>query len=189
MELVEADTPIESQSAGDCRRQACDGEGHVVSLEDPLDPEDDGVECTDDICIEGNPVHRPKPAMTPCGTGEATVCDGEGHCVGCTSDLDCPSDTECADWACAGGACEMTPLQNGAPCGDTLACTGSTMTLADACDGRGSCQDAGTVSCSPYACSDEGPVCRSTCDDATHCCCGFECVVPGLQAFGECAVP
>jgi len=46
-------------------------------------------------------------------------------------------------------------------------CTGITQAYADTCSGTGTCDDNGTLDCSPYVCS--GASCRSNCTSDSHC--------------------
>ncbi len=44
-------TLLEQQTLGDCRLDACDGEGGIVAIPAPSDA-DDGLPCTEDACLE-----------------------------------------------------------------------------------------------------------------------------------------
>ena len=71
-------TLVAAQTAGDCRKNVCDGAGNTVSVNDDTDFLDDLNDCTMNICTNGIPSNPPEAAGTPCSVG---VCDGLGACV------------------------------------------------------------------------------------------------------------
>ncbi|MEM8608980.1 MAG: hypothetical protein AAGF92_17885 [Myxococcota bacterium] len=85
----------------------------------------DGNPCTvDGNCesVTGRCIGRAnEPLDTPCGPDDIFVCDGEGTCVGCTTDDQCEgffTDEECrVAPACVDRSCPLPdPLPNGTPC-------------------------------------------------------------------------
>jgi hypothetical protein len=58
-------------------------------------PVDDSNPCTDDVCENGAPVHKPTPAGSACSMG-GTLCDGKGRCAECLAPTDCvgPDDAD-----------------------------------------------------------------------------------------------
>jgi len=100
--------------AGDCRTVACDAAGNIVVTVDDTDVPDDGNACTQDLCLNGMPIHEPSPAGASCGPG--LVCNGVGQCVGCLNAADCPgTDSECAVRFCSSGSCGITFAPAGVP--------------------------------------------------------------------------
>lgn len=179
------DGPLDEQTDGDCLTRICERGEVALVLE--YDPFDDDNPCTSDECIDGQPVQRPLSEDYRCGAGSATHCDGEGNCVGCASDADCPADTACADWSCVDTACVLDAAPAGLPCGAPRSCGDGLVMRADVCDGEGACQPGGTEGCSGYACADDGTsTCRTTCLEDEECAAGYTCLVPSLQGYGEC---
>jgi len=88
----------------------------------------DGKPCTDDVCNPAtwtceNPVGVGNPCndLDPCTEGDA--CDASGACVGVPKL--CDDDNACTIGACNAltGACDFTPVVDGAACDDGDACT------------------------------------------------------------------
>lgn len=160
---------LAGQPCGSRASLTCDGEGNCVGCTEPADCPT-GEECTTPACNrEGTCALPPKAPGTPCGSGEALLCDGDGHCVDCVERADCPMDEECTTYACnmGDGTCESTFKANGTECGDAASCTLGVFTFADACDGSGMCKDAAETDCSPYACN--GTSCLTTCTLPADC--------------------
>jgi hypothetical protein len=68
------------------------------------------------------------------------------------------------------GGCRLHAA--GTPC-NSASCSANVATLADTCDGAGTCVDNGTIACSPYVC---GPTsCRTSCAVNADCQAGFWC--------------
>ena len=132
------------QTAGDCKRVVCDGQGGTMVVVDDTDVPSDGNPCTLDVCTNGQPSNPPTPADTGCGTGGTMlVCNGAGACVGCLQNSDCGPSTACAGNVCdtAAGVCAVVyvPSGQGAPSGQVagtcqkVVCNGSggTMSVSD----------------------------------------------------------
>lgn len=128
-------TPLTEQTPGDCQLAVCDGAGGTTSVPDDLDLPDDGLQCTEDVCVGGVPSFPPLPTGAPCTEGNGAVCDGLGGCVECNVASDCPgTDTECSQRTCAANACGVNFEPFGLPvAGQT---TGDCQVVV--CDGLGS---------------------------------------------------
>jgi Cellulose binding domain len=71
------------------------------------------------------------------------------------------------------GACQLYP--SGALCQDS-GCTGSTLTTAGACNGKGLCETPAPQSCAPFQCGANGQ-CRSNCTADADCTSGNKCTM------------
>ena len=98
----------------DCVDLACDN-GVVDNVADDGEQPEDGNPCTIDSCDGGAPSFDPVDAGQPCG-GEA-ICDGDGNCVGCVQDEDCPGAVnECQQPMCSSsGVCGIDLVAQGTP--------------------------------------------------------------------------
>ncbi|MFT3768282.1 MAG: hypothetical protein QM820_22765 [Minicystis sp.] len=109
-------TAISVQSAGDCKKAVCDGNGGVTAVADDSDVQDDGNSCTGDSCSGGVPQHPPVAQGTSCGPNK--TCNASGSCVGCVTASDCPGqDNACQTRACNGGVCSINYVPSGTPVG------------------------------------------------------------------------
>ncbi len=79
--FTSAGTPTPSQTPGDCQTQVCNGSGGTTTSVTDSDVPVDGVQCTDDVCTNGNPSNPPAAAGTPCNQFGGSVCNGSGSCV------------------------------------------------------------------------------------------------------------
>lgn len=115
-------TPIAEQVAGDCHIDACDGAGAVITVIDDSDAPDDANPCTSDTCSVGLAVHVPLAVGAPCNAGGGHLCNGNGACVTCVVDSDCPgSATACSAPACTAGSCGIAFAAAGTPVGPQVA--------------------------------------------------------------------
>lgn len=167
--------PLEAQVPQDCRRQICDGTGHLVEAFDSKDGQDDGNDCTDDLCNGGMPMYPPTAAGVACGGGDK-VCDGGGNCRAKTS-TPCSKSLECASGYCVDGVCcDSSCLATCMACnvnGFAGTCTGVPFPTPDpmcfankVCDGSGVCKlvngrpcGSNDSYCASNTCS--GGVCKS----------------------------
>ncbi|APR85866.1 Hypothetical protein A7982_11215 [Minicystis rosea] len=150
---VENGTATATQTAGDCQKTICDGNGNTKSEDDDND-KPAGDECNDGICSGGSPDTSPKPSNTTCTTG-GKVCDGAGTCVGCLSNANCTSPQVCsATHACVDPACTDS-VKNGdetdtdcgggdlgsgcAPCDDDKSCLVDSDCVNGYCDATNHC--------------------------------------------------
>lgn len=199
MSFTSAGTSVSTQSPGDCQRNACDGQGTVVSVDDNDDvPDDDGNQCTVGTCVEGEPTQTPVSDGNECDQGGGSVC-ADGVCVKvngveCVTGLECLSgycvDAVCCDSVCSGlcQGCTTTLKGTGSDgiCGPIAEgtdphneCPGSR-----SCDGNGTCDGCDTVA----DCPGETTECQTiTCTDGL---CGVTHVQSGVattvQTSGDC---
>lgn len=178
-----------TQVPGDCKVLVCQG-GAVVEVDDDGDPDDDGSDCTDDLCDMGAPLHPPAAPGAPCGVAADMVCDGNGQCIGCLTGADCPgTDTDCAKRACAAGVCGKdntpagTPVSQQTP-GDckVVVCNGNGGTTVQNDDGD--LGDDGNP-CSTDLCINGVPLAAGV-PNGTPCAVGVTCV---NGACNGCATP
>jgi hypothetical protein len=113
-----ANVAVATQTAGDCRKNVCDGAGNVAVATDTADvPPDDGLFCTTSTCTGQTPSQTPLSAGTTCPNGSADGrCDGAGSCVECLSASECPGqDTDCQTRTCAANRCGFSFAGAGTP--------------------------------------------------------------------------
>src|SRR5262245_50924376 len=98
-----AGTALPTQTAGDCKKLVCDGNGAAIQANDDTDLPSDGNTCTDDICTAGVPSYPAKAngagcndadPCTPTDTCQAGMCTGINPIV-------CPGGQACFAGACA----------------------------------------------------------------------------------------
>jgi len=155
--------PPGEQTDGDCVELQCDGAGNIVPVPDDADePDDDGNDCTDEVCVAGNPDHPDLPIDTDCSDNGGTVCNGAGDCVGCNEDDQCPSAPQCSAASCTAGECEVDPTP-GVACEDGQFCTAN-----DSCNAQGAC----TGGTNPCPGPDGDSNCAETCDETANACTG-----------------
>ncbi|MBX7083816.1 MAG: hypothetical protein K1X88_31695 [Nannocystaceae bacterium] len=151
--------PDGEQTTGDCQRRECDGGGNIVAVAANTDlPPDDDNDCTEEACHDGVAAHDPLPADTACGQG---VCDGDGGCVECNDDAQCPAAGVCTVGVCIDHACSVAFADPGASCDDGLFCTAS-----DSCNGAGACLGGGN----PCPGADGDGDCSEGCNEAADAC-------------------
>lgn len=169
-------------------------------------PSPDGTVCTGGFCIGGvcaDDLGEPCAEAAACSTGHCVdgfCCDSPcaSACSACSAAIKgagadglcgpvvagADPDDECApaaepcgnDGACdGGGACRKGAA--GTPCGPA-SCSGSTLSLADVCDGQGTCVDGGVEDCGSYFCTGES--CPSACSS------DLDCVASAYCAAGVC---
>ncbi|MDI1436465.1 DVUA0089 family protein [Polyangium sorediatum] len=148
-ELTPMGTPSDAQTAGDCAREICDGQGKLTLENDDTDVLDDQNDCTEDVCNAGQPGNNPLAAGAACASNEGKLCDGAGTCVECLAPADCPENV-CANNMCVPAECGDT-VKNGAetdvdcgggtcaPCADGLVCAAVSDCQSSVCD-AGVCQ-------------------------------------------------
>jgi hypothetical protein len=127
-----AGTVVFTQTAGDCKKNQCDGNGAVTAVADDTDKPVDGNACTQDLCANGTPSNPDLASGTTCGTN--LVCNGSGACVGCVVAADCPgTDTTCQHRVCTNGQCGVS----NAAAGTVLPNQTVGDCKKDQCDGNG----------------------------------------------------
>ncbi len=153
--------PDVHQTAEDCKRLVCDGLGGVVAVPDGSDVPDDGLECTDDRCDEGQPSNSPLPEREPCSAG---TCDGKGACAGCSVPEDCGAgSTFCATTTCIGSLCGQEATAEGTPLPQREQRAGDCQRIE--CDGLGNPRAYADGSDTPD--SDGNPCTVAVCNDGT----------------------
>jgi elongation factor P hydroxylase len=159
-------TEVAAQTAGDCKKAVCDGNGAVVEVDDGGDlPPDDGDACTAEVCDAGAPAHPPKADGAACDDGDACTVADTCQVGACTSGAPvvCAALDQCHEQGTcdpATGICDNPTKAEGAACDDGEACT-----LADTCQ-AGACTSGAAVVCAaPDQCHEQG-----TCDPATGIC-------------------
>ncbi|APR81951.1 Hypothetical protein A7982_07300 [Minicystis rosea] len=100
-------TPLPAQTDGDCHLAICDGAGAPIAVSDDGDVLADDNPCTADVCNAGMLQHPALPAGTSCSGSNGTKCDGNGACVECIADTNCPAGV------CWMGHCPALPCADG----------------------------------------------------------------------------
>jgi hypothetical protein len=125
-------TLVTNVPVGNCHRDVC-MTGAITTVVDDNDVDVDGNLCTDDVCSGGVSSHPNVAAATSCGPG--LMCNGNGACVGCLTDDNCPQPpNDCQVRVCmTGGVCGFTNKNAGTPSSTDVAgdCH------QDVCDGFG----------------------------------------------------
>jgi len=186
-------TIVNDPMPGDCKADACDGAGNIVTVNDDTDkPPPDGNQCTTESCNNGVPTVTNDPVGSSCQGGK---CNNMAMCVECVADGDCNVGTQptcfqdkcisCSDGMmngnetgvdcggscptkCAGDTCAMPMDCQSGFCADTVCCD-------NACTGTcESCNLAGTIGvCTniPLNGTDNAPTCDTTnvCNGAGAC--------------------
>jgi hypothetical protein len=133
----------ESQNCDDdnpCTKNDCDlAAGQCAFSPDDGVVPDDQNDCTDDSCVGGKEMHLSSGTGTPCGADGMGRCNGEGACVGCVTDKDCPPDEDCKDWACTNETCTPTNRSDGTSLPDDKQIVGDCKNVV--CDGAGGVTD------------------------------------------------
>ena len=158
---VAVDGPVTVQTAGDCKKLVCDGNGATKPVDDNTDINDDAKECTTDTCVAGVSANTPVAVNTACGAvGGKTKCDAAGNCVGCIDITDCGTPPDCKVNTCTAGVCGTAEAAEASVCDDGNKCT-----QADSCQ-AGVCTGSNPVVCTaPDQCNNAG-----TCAPATGMC-------------------
>jgi hypothetical protein len=180
-------TATAAQSAGDCQKVVCDGNGATKSVADNGDKPVDGVECTDDVCSNGVPANPPSAIDTVCSGSK--YCDGMGACVQCNTASECPQPPVCVNAVCSGHVCSTANVANGAI--DPVASQTSGDCKVVQCDGAGATKvvsldgdvpndgnactaDSCSMGATVFTPTASGTSCnvapnKTVCDGATHC--------------------
>ena len=134
-----AGTATTAQTAGDCKKNTCNGAGAIVPTNDNLDVPVDNNQCTSDVCNTGSPSNPPAASGLACSQMGGTVCNGNSVCVQCLAASACPGvDTDCKVRTCSPvGACgfantaagTVTTAQTAGDCQETQ-CNGNGATMS-----------------------------------------------------------
>jgi hypothetical protein len=118
------------------------------------------VHCTDGVCCSAG----------SCPTCQACNLNGAGTCsnVGVTTPafdphLRCGSTGACGNTGlCANGVCQQQPMTT--PCGPSVSCANGMYQQQSFCNGNGSCNTLGAISCGAYVCNGAGNACLTSCN-------------------------
>lgn len=209
-------TEVADPTPGDCHGVICDSAGGTIEVESSADVQDDGNECTADLCELAEPTHPAKVGQA-CGAGGANRCNDKGACVECLENGDCASmvckSFQCADATCndnqkngtetdvdCGGGCQLCPT--GKACGDGTDCKSGVcqnqICLPSCTDGQKNNAetdvDCGGGTCDP--CPD-GKACGGGSDCQSAICSGNQCAAPtcsdgqknGMETGPDCGGP
>ena len=191
-----AGTPAPNQTAGDCKKLACDGSGNLINQNDDSDlPQDDGNQCTQEVCNNGMPTYPVKPAGTACNQNGGNVCNSTGQCVPSGS---CTPQTWYPDFDADGygspffgtvQSCTAPPgyVANGTDCDDSD--SSKSPGAPEVCDGRdNNCNiqvDEGGVCNTVSSCGTVGNFCSFANAEAQ--CVNGQCAVAACNAgFDNC---
>ncbi|AKT40663.1 hypothetical protein [Chondromyces crocatus] len=114
--------PDDDQEPGDCKQVQCSGTSETpVTVTLGTDtPQDDGNQCTLQICNGDMPDTVYVPLNSVCNQNGGRFCSGMGACVDCTMASQCqPGSNVCILAACNAGACGFTNVPAGTPQEDT----------------------------------------------------------------------
>jgi hypothetical protein len=100
-------TPTSSQTANDCKKNECDGNGGVMVVADPADPPAASGPCFSGTCTGTTPGQTPLASGATCSVGSGVECDGAGNCVQCLTGAQCPSSV------CSVGVCQTATCSDG----------------------------------------------------------------------------
>jgi hypothetical protein len=128
--------------------------------------------CEDVTCNSGCCGTEDKASGTMCGNSPTgRVCDGQGDCVGCIANGNCPgSGTTCATPTCKQNTCEETPAPAYTACTDNGGhiCNGLGKCVACTDQDLSACPVTGTT-CSTPACKSNGTCTTDSAPTETAC--------------------
>jgi hypothetical protein len=154
VQYTSAGTASTKQTAGDCLKVVCDGQGNPSPQPDDDDKPDDGNDCTIDGCDQGAPFHQPQPKGTACTQLAGGLCTDSGACVECLSSSDCPSSGVCTNNKCAAAGC-TDKVKNG---------TETDVDCGGTCSGCAAGKVCGVdADCASKTCA--SGLCKATCTD------------------------
>jgi hypothetical protein len=134
MTYAAANTPLQMQTAGDCQTMVCNGAGVPIAIA-AADPLIDGNACTADLCNNGSPSNPPRPVNFACNQNGGSFCNGNGQCVQCNGDLQCPAGGPCQSPLCSANSCQLVNVAQDTPAPGSLQTDGDCHTVV--CDGMG----------------------------------------------------
>jgi hypothetical protein len=179
--------PADHQTTGDCKTQACDGNGGIEVDPAPNDIVADSNPCTKDLCNGTTPTHPPEDPGTACSVGGGKKCDGAGSCVACLAPADCanPAGFPCVTATCGNNhQCGTSNASPDTSCGQGPSCSSGMGHLQDKCNGSGACVSGANVPCTPFVCGatacNTGCTTNFDCDGTNECDVAIHaCVPPG----------
>lgn len=170
---TECEVSSDCDDGNPCTDDACSDRGRCLYGHNKAPCEDDGNECTRDVCDEGECTHPPQAGSC---TDDGVACT-EDLCMGdlcahpatseceCASASDCDDGNPCTDEVCdASNRCQYS--NNTAPCQDD----GSVCT-DDLC-AEGICTHLPSESCrcdGPTDCNDDDPCSTDSCESSGYC--------------------
>ncbi len=184
---LDGDQPGLVNTPGDCKVIVCVA-GVVTTNNDDTDVLVDGNPCTLKSCSGGVLTVTDADNNAPCGT-PPQACDGNGNCVGCHQDSDCPTGNDCQDPTCdpSTKVCGLTAHMKGDACNnnkpgvcdDALDCVecndGADCSSTQACVNEACVDSCGTgTKDGDETDQDCGGHCNA-CDDNKHCGDGTDC--------------
>jgi len=175
-------SPVTMQTAGDCKKNQCNGQGSVESVIDDTDVPP-STACASGSCNQGVVVITNQPINTACGAGNALKCDGAGNCVTCNDASQCPpAANQCAIATCNAHMCGTANKADGVACDDGNACTLNDTCTAGTCGGTAvtcsaldQCHIAGTCNPATGACNNPPAPDGTSCNDNNPCTTGDQC--------------
>ncbi|MCC6521854.1 MAG: hypothetical protein IT373_04270 [Polyangiaceae bacterium] len=196
--------PDAEQVPADCQRLECSA-GVLAALDDPLDLDDDGNDCTVDACAPGGPVHTPRSPNEACtdpqgdpGLCTVTPSDPAGVscqalCTAATAQAACDDQNDCTLDSCdlSGGVCVnapqndvAAPQQAAGDCQLSMCVNGVATQVVDNSDAPAPPNECTTVACN------EGTPSATPKDAGTPCGQGQVCNGdPVTPACSECNLP
>ena len=161
-------TPTPNETAGDCKKHACDAAGAESITNDDADlPADDGNACTTEACNAGQPQHDPKPTGAACGDATQACTNGmENQPDTCDAASQCQTNDNksCGAYACGANACNTSCMADG-DCASGNYCNAGAC-VAKLADGA-TC--VGSNECSSSFCVDT-VCCTTACNGACEAC-------------------
>jgi plastocyanin len=128
-------TAANAQTAGDCKKNQCDGAGAIVPATDDTDVPVDGNACSNDVCTAGVPSHTPTASGSACAQMGGTLCNGNSVCVECLVASTCGGvDADCKARTCTAGVCGFANT----PVGTVTTAQSAGDCKENQCDGNGS---------------------------------------------------
>jgi hypothetical protein len=88
---------LPNEKLTDCVQNICNGDD-ATTVPSLTEVPEDGNECTDNICVNGEPTFPPRTGEE-CGQNGGE-CNADGVCVGCSDATDCGVDTACQTPVC-----------------------------------------------------------------------------------------
>ena len=150
--------------------------------------------CVANTCDNGCCGTEKTAAETACTDSSGRVCDGDGHCVACVQQGDCPAQsTVCLVNACSGNACSTTNAPKSTTCNDGN---------GKLCDGNGKCAACLATTdcpvpttlcviaaCTSEACTTSNATLGTTCTDSSGAFCDGNGKCVQCNTTADCAAP
>lgn len=85
--------PPDQQIVGDCFKKVCNEAGGIAGIFDDTDIVHVAGTCVDRICENGSVISTNLPRRSTCTQNGGKLCDGNGNCLTCMDNTDCPPST------------------------------------------------------------------------------------------------